>query len=238
MIKCDDKLGVCTPANIENEDKKELKLNSATLFYIGDPMCSWCYAMSDILKEVEEYCTFLNINFKIIVAGLRGSKSEEWNSSFKSFLKNEWINISKVASKEFSFELFNLDYFDYDTTNACKAILIVKKLLKDREDNNKTTLEFFSKIQKKFYAQSLDTKELDFYKDICEDLNISFDEFSKLFLDNKIEQELKDEFRFSRTFSSSMPSLILVKDGKKIDISIGYSSFSKVASRIDFAIKG
>lgn len=48
MIVCDEKLGVCSVKEVDLKD--ELELEQPTLFYIGDPMCSWCYGMSDILK--------------------------------------------------------------------------------------------------------------------------------------------------------------------------------------------
>jgi len=231
-MKCNDKLGLCTFTNEKQQEENKQELENTTLFYIGDPMCSWCYAMSDILKKVQEYCSLNNISFEPILGGLRTSKVENWDDDFKNFLQNEWLHISKVAAKKFSFELFKLNYFEYITTNACKAVFIIKKLSKNK-NNNRTTMEFFSKIQKKFYAQSLDPKELAFYRDICEDLGFSFSEFSKLFIDKEIQEELKKELNYSRTFSSSMPSLVLIKGDKKTDISIGYSSLDEVISRID-----
>ena len=71
MIVCDEKLGVCSVVEVDLKD--ELELEQPTLFYIGDPMCSWCYGMSDILKDTQEYCAKNGIKFQTIVAGLRAS---------------------------------------------------------------------------------------------------------------------------------------------------------------------
>ncbi len=237
MIKCDDKLGVCTSDELEIINKKELDFKNPTLFYIGDPMCSWCFGMSDILKQTQEYCTTNSIKFEIVLAGLRAGGGDYWDIEFKTFLKNEWSKISKVTSKKFSFDLFELDYFNYDTRPACKAVFIAKRLLKDKNDNNKLALEFFSQVQENFYAKSKDPKELEFYKDICEKLNLSFDEFSKLFNSDDISKKLEEEFNYSKSFSRSMPSLVLINQNKKIDISIGYSLFEELVLRINQSIK-
>jgi putative protein-disulfide isomerase len=199
MIVCDEKLGVCSVKEVDLKD--ELELEQPTLFYIGDPMCSWCYGMSDILKDTQEYCAKNGIKFQTIVAGLRASGQVLWDKRFKGFLKEEWTNISNRTGKKFSFEILDLLNFDYDTTPACKAVLISKIL---SFNNSKIVLEFFSKIQEKFYANSQDTKKLEFYKLICEDLNLDFEEFSKLFEDKSLDKKLQNEFIFGRNLSISV----------------------------------
>ena len=232
MIVCDEKLGVCSVKEVDLKD--ELELEQPTLFYIGDPMCSWCYGMSDILKDTQEYCAKNGIKFQTIVAGLRASGQVLWDKRFKGFLKEEWTNISNRTGKKFSFEILDLLNFDYDTTPACKAVLISKIL---SFNNSKIVLEFFSKIQEKFYANSQDTKKLEFYKLICEDLNLDFEEFSKLFEDKSLDKKLQTEFIFGRNLSSSFPSLILVNKKQQVNISIGYSSLEEVISRINKNLK-
>jgi len=232
MIVCDEKLGVCSVKEVDLKD--ELELEQPTLFYIGDPMCSWCYGMSDILKDTQEYCAKNGIKFQTIVAGLRASGQVLWDKRFKGFLKEEWTNISNRTGKKFSFEILDLLNFDYDTTPACKAVLIAKIL---SFNNSKIVLEFFSKIQEKFYANSQDTKKLEFYKEICEDLSLDFEEFSKLFKDKSLDKKLHNEFIFGRNLSSSFPSLILVNKKQKVNISIGYSSLEEVISRINKNLK-
>ena len=232
MIVCDEKLGVCSVVEVDLKD--ELELEQPTLFYIGDPMCSWCYGMSDILKDTQEYCAKNGIKFQTIVAGLRASGQVLWDKRFKGFLKEEWTNISNRTGKKFSFEILDLLNFDYDTTPACKAVLIAKIL---SFNNSKIVLEFFSKIQEKFYANSQDTKKLEFYKEICEDLSLDFEEFSKLFKDKSLDKKLQNEFIIGRNLSSSFPSLILVNKKQKVNISIGYSSLEDVISRINKNLK-
>ncbi|QBF15316.1 DsbA family protein [Aliarcobacter thereius] len=230
MMNCDDKLGVCSINSDKNSNIKFELDKKDTLYYIGDPMCSWCYGMSDILKNIEKYCKTNDIKFQILVAGLRAGGGDVWNDNFKSFLKNEWSKISELTKKEFSFSILDLDFFNYDTRPACKAVYIVKLLIKD---NSTKILEFFSAIQNKFYAKSEDPKELKFYEEICKENEIDFDEFTNLFNDKKIEDDLEKEFLFSRTFSSSMPSLVFIKEEKKTNISIGYSKYEDVVSKLE-----
>ena len=119
MIVCDEKLGVCSVVEVDLKD--ELELEQPTLFYIGDPMCSWCYGMSDILKDTQEYCAKNGIKFQTIVAGLRASGQVLWDKRFKGFLKHEWTNISNKTGKKFSFEILD-SYFFFSLCSIFKGI--------------------------------------------------------------------------------------------------------------------
>ena len=64
-----------------------------TLFYIGDPMCSWCYGFS---PEVSKIKTALdkNTEFKIIVGGLRPN-GQETMTDLGDFLKHHWEEVAQ-----------------------------------------------------------------------------------------------------------------------------------------------
>lgn len=66
-----------------------LKINQAALFYVGDPMCSLCLGMSDVLKKIQNFCTKESIKFNVILGGLRIGGGDPWNDQFKGFLRNE-----------------------------------------------------------------------------------------------------------------------------------------------------
>ncbi len=45
--------------------------------------------MSKELKKIQDYCTKESIRFNLVLGGLRIGGGDEWNNSFKSFLRNE-----------------------------------------------------------------------------------------------------------------------------------------------------
>ena len=235
MLSCND--GVCGIEKPTNKEELELK-NDLILYYIGDPMCSWCWGFSNILKDVQEFCTKNGINFNLLLGGLRVGGGDVWSEEFKNFLRTEWGNIGKITGQKFVFDLFDKESFNYDTEPSCRAIFVARILLNSYNDNNKKVLEFFSAVQSKFYTKAEDTTQIDFYKSICEDFGIIFEEFKVLFNSNSIKKDLLNEFNKARALvSSGMPSLVLVKDGKKFDIGSGFRPYESVIKNIEKVIK-
>ncbi len=104
-----------------------------------------------------------------------------------------------------------------------------KKILKDREDNSLRVLEFFSKIQEKFYTKGLDSTKIEFYYDICKEFDIDIKEFEKLFNSKEMAKELENDFSLAGKLGvRGMPSLVYVKDNKVINKTSGYSTYEDI----------
>ncbi|MCW8895234.1 MAG: DsbA family protein [Sulfurimonas sp.] len=228
MQTCDSQSGLCT---ISSSDAKEgsLKLDRAELFYVGDPMCSWCWGMSKELKQIQELCTKKSIKFSVVLGGLRIGGGDEWNEQFKSFLKNEWQNIHQRTNQKFVYTLLELKEFNYDTEPACLGVYIAKKILQSKDDNSATVLAFFSKIQEKFYAKGLNPTKLEFYHDICKEFGISIDEFENYFHSKEMREELRGDFELAGKLGArGMPSLIYVKESSIAGSSSGYATYEDI----------
>ncbi|MCK9454683.1 MAG: DsbA family protein [Sulfurimonas sp.] len=228
MQTCDSETGLCT---ISSSDTKEgaLNVNQAELFYVGDPMCSWCWGMSEELRKIQEFCTKEGIKFSVILGGLRIGGGDAWNEHFRGFLRNEWQNIHKKTGQKFVYSILELKEFNYDTLPACLSVYIVKKILKDKDDNSSTVLGFFSKIQERFYAKGLDPTRLEFYHDICREFNIDIDEFEKHFNSKEMRKELESDFALAGKLGArGMPSLIYVKENRVINSSYGYKTYEDI----------
>lgn len=115
---------------------------------------------------------------------------------------------------------------------VCKAVYIAKELIKIK-NNNKQLLKFFSAIQKKFYALGENPTNLSFYESICEEFDLCFKEFSKLFLETNLDEKLFIEFNEARNLGlGGMPSLILSKNSQTHTICRGYNSFEYIEKKI------
>ena len=233
MLDCNNEEGVCIIDKVNLSNKIKTISDELTVMYIGDPMCSRCWGISPILKKVQNFCTDHKIKFNLMLGGLRIGGGDLWNDEFKNFLKNEWMRINERTGQKFVFNLLEKEDFNYDTEPACRAVFISKILLNSQNDNNKTSLEFFSAIQKKFYACGEDSTEINFYKSICEEFNISFETFSFYFNSNEIKNDLIQEICDSKQLMvRGMPSLMLFKNGLKLDISSGYKSYESIITNI------
>ena len=207
------------------------QVDKPKLIYVGDPMCSWCYGISEELsKTVDHYGDQMEL--EIIMGGLRAGGGEEWNSSFKEFLRHHWEEVGMKSGQPFKFDLLDRSEFDYDTEPACRAVVAVGEI-----DKTKMLL-FFKAVQKGFYVDNNDPKEVEFYRPICMSMDIDFEIFSLKFESEEMKLETIKHFQRSTELGArSFPTLFIEYKGERQAVAIGYSTFEKMKGRIDAIIQ-
>ncbi len=196
------------------------------IIYVGDPMCSWCYGVSEELQVLKE--SNPQLPFEIIVGGLRDGGGEEWNQAFKQFLHEHWEEIGHQTGMKFSYDLLEKDEFDYNTEPACRAVVVAMDL------DKRLAFSFFKRTQKKFYFDNEDPKDVDFYKSICEGLGMSFITFSNKFNSEESKRKTKTEFLKAQQLGiSSFPTVLLRKNGEYYLIAAGFTRSDDMQRTLD-----
>lgn len=207
-----------------------VEVEKPKLIYVGDPMCSWCYGISEELSQtIEHYGD--RVELELVMGGLRAGGGEEWNASFKQFLKAHWEDVGMKSGQPFSFALLDKAEFDYDTEPACRSVVAVGEIDKSK------MLPFFKAVQKGFYYESKDPKKVEFYRSICEGMGIDFALFSAKFESAAMKANTTKHFQRSGDLGArSFPTLLLEYNGEMHKIAIGYSTYEKMKTRIDAII--
>ncbi|MEL6721304.1 MAG: DsbA family protein [Bacteroidota bacterium] len=227
---CDPVTGFCTPAALTSliENTLDTNQNPLEIVYIGDPMCSWCWGIAEELKALREHYVAEGNTFKIVVGGLRPGGGDQWNDQFKNFLKHHWKEVNQRSGQPFGNKLFDLEQFNYDTEPACRAVVAARPFVGEKE------LAFFEAVQRRFYVENEDPKEVDFYKPICEKFDIDFDAFSKAFLDQASIKATQDEFVLNRSWGvRGYPSVVVKTKDQMHLIANGYSTFEQMRGRVE-----
>lgn len=224
---CDPETGLCKPANIATELSEVDYRDDVEIIYVGDPMCSWCWGISPALNRLKVAAQGKQIPYRIVVGGLRPGGGDPWNEQFKNFLSHHWEEVGKRSGQPFAKDLFELDYFNYDTEPACRAVVAARKLAADKE------ARFFELTQHYFYVQNKDPKVVGFYAPICEELGIDFAEFSKLFEQEEVKQLTQQDFALSRQWGvTGYPTVILRKGNQLIVIAKGFAIFDEMWNQV------
>lgn len=235
MNHCDLETGVCSVAtdHLANTNEIETKQVEGSIYYIGDPMCSWCWGISPAIEELEGYAKQHHIDFDIVVGGLRAGGGDAWDERFKTFLRREWQHIASVTGQPFGYSLLDKPQFDYDTEPACRAITVIKHMVHHQLLPDSTVRKAFALIQRKFYLQGDDPKLEAFYESICLSLDIDYPTFLDYFTDEQFKTKVIEEFRFCRQIGvSSFPTVCAVRNNQLTVIAQGYSSFELMKKKV------
>ena len=225
---CDPKTGLCYPVDTSGQPLSQpiAKEDGKEIIYVGDPMCSWCWGISNHLTQLKNH--FASFHFSVVVGGLRPGGGDPWNEEMKDFLKHHWAEVNKRSGQPFGEKLFQLDDFNYDTEPACRAVVAARQWM------NTYTLTFFEAVSRKFYVENEDPKEVSFYRSICEQLAIPYDDFVTAFESEEVKQKTVAEFQLNRRWGvRGYPSILFRVDQQLYQVSYGYSDFEKLQSMIN-----
>lgn len=164
----------------------------------------------------------------MILGGLRPGGGEAWDQRMKDFLKHHWEEVTKRSGQPFGYALFDREEFSYDTEPPCRAVVAAKKWLGD------DVLTFFEAVSRKFYVDSEDPGQVEFYKSICEQFNIPFDEFVTVFESEEVKYQTHQDFQLNRQWGVTGYPTVLFKTREELyQINYGYSEFSQMKEIIE-----
>ncbi|MDY6949587.1 MAG: DsbA family protein [Pseudomonadota bacterium] len=230
---CDPSTGVCEIAPAPGESTRQVNPQEIAVIYVGDPMCSWCWGVSPAVVEIERFCADRQVGFSLRVGGLRPGGGDPWNASFRSFLRHEWQVIQQRTGQPFGFQLLDRATYDYDTEPACCAVVAVRTMTQERRNANATLVSFFAAVQKKFYTQGQDPCDIQFYRELCEQHEIDFDQFQATARSRATLQATHQDYAQVRQWGvRGFPTFLLQAHGRISAIQSGYTTAQQLKDAV------
>lgn len=228
---CDPVTGECIPAELPPFETQQVVDKDYEIIYVGDPMCSWCWGISNHLQELK--ASYPQYKFSVILGGLRPGGGEAWDERMKDFLRHHWEEVKKRSGQPFGHALFDREEFNYDTEPPCRAVVAAKKWL------GEDVLTFFEAVSRKFYVDSEDPGQVEFYRSICEQFGIPFDEFVSAFESEEVKYQTHQDFQLNRQWGVRGYPTVLFKTKEELyQINYGYSEFLEMKEVIEKIKKG
>lgn len=201
------------------------------LYYIHDPMCSWCYAFDIVLKKLE--CDLPDsIYLKKLVGGLAPDTTEPMPASLSKTIQKTWQQIEKtVPHIQFNYEFWNKNQPVRSTYPACRAVLAAKKQSPAFEN------KMIRQIQWAYYKNA-ENPSLDITLIHCaQKIGLEIELFKKNYCSQDLDRELRREIQFSRLLGvSSYPSLCLEINKQVVPIKIDYNNAENMLKQISQAV--
>jgi putative protein-disulfide isomerase len=188
-----------------------------TLYYIHDPMCSWCYAFDSSLTALQkELPDFIRI--KKIVGGLAPDTTNPMPVELQQKIQQTWRRIEQtVPNMQFNYDFWIINTPVRSTYPACRAVLAARQQGDDVED------KMIGAIQTAYYQKaknpSLESTLLECALEVGLDVNRFADDLTS----NEIEEELQNEIRIARKLDViSYPFLLLEHNGRLFPVTVDY----------------
>ncbi len=195
---------------------------SATLFYIHDPMCSWCWGFRPVWQSIREALPE-SVELKTILGGLAPDSDVPMPEATKQFVKQNWQNIeSVIPGTQFNYDFWSDCKPRRSTYPSCRAVIAACEL--------DPALEFgmIEAIQKAYYLQAKNPSDASTLIALAEDIGLDKTQFEKVFKSAEVQQLLEQNLHAYQELAmnvgvSGFPSLAIKTDKRFVGIPIDYN---------------
>ena len=179
-----------------------------TLFYILDPMCSWCWGFRPVFDALLNQLPD-QINVHYVMGGLAADSDQAMPEETRSYIQQQWRRVSKKTGAEFNWDFWNNCQPRRSTYPACRAVIAAGQ----QGENN--VPEMIHAIQKAYYLEARNPSDLNTLTALSNEISLDVDKFKQDISSPEIEQMLQMDFKTRRRLGvNSFPTVLLeTKDG-------------------------
>lgn len=204
----------------------------AILYYVHDPMCSWCWGFSQALSELLEGLP-KEIEVRRILGGLAADSDIPMPANMQGSLKGNWSRIEEsISGVKFNFDFWSQNTPKRSTYPACRAVIAA------REQGKRFDKMMTAAIQRAYYKQARNPSENLVLLQLAEELDLEMIRFSADLNSNETEKKLQQEISLSQElYIESYPSLAIKLGSALHNIDINYNSSHSMHEEILLLIK-
>jgi len=206
-------------------------MSKAILYYVHDPMCSWCWGFSKTLTALLENLP-IEVETKRLLGGLAADSDVAMSSNMKEKIKGNWSRIEDTISGV----KFNYDFWEKNTPRrstypACRAVIAA------RQQGEQYDVSMTREIQKAYYQEARNPSDNSTLIELANNLGLSIDTFKIDLVSEETQKQLIEEITMARElYAESYPNLVLKVGNKTQLISINYNDSKVMLDKIEKAL--
>ena len=201
------------------------------LYYVHDPMCSWCWGFRRTWEKVQSQLPeTLEVNY--LVGGLAPDSDQIMPQDLQNKLPQIWQTIqAKIPGTEFNYDFWTKCQPRRSTYPACRAVLTAKSLDASKEE------AMIVGIQQAYYLKAQNPSDLDTLEDVAESIGLNKADFTKTISSQAIQNQLvHDIHKGQRIGANGFPSLVMqLGEGSNTQfqyIPIDYNNASSIVENV------
>lgn len=203
----------------------------AILYYVHDPMCSWCWGFSKTLTKLLESLP-REIEVQRLLGGLAPDSDLPMSNSMQQQIKSNWSRIEDtIPGVKFNFDFWEKTIPRRSTYPAGRAVIAA------RQQGEQYDVLMTQEIQKAYYQEARNPSDNSTLIELANNLGLSIDTFKKDLVSEETQKKLIEEITLARElYAESYPNLVLKVGNKIQSISINYNDSKVMLDKIEKAL--
>ena len=202
---------------------------NCTLFYVHDPMCSWCWGYH---RTWEQLRTALPDSVAVVnvVGGLAPDTDEPMPREQQKTIAGYWAEVAEQTGAEFNLDFWKNCHPRRSTYPACRAVLAADKQCAEQA--------MIDAIQHAFYLRAMNPSDNSTLITLAAELGLDEARFSEDLTSQEIQAALEQNFALRRKIGVySFPSLVLAQGEVLLPIEVDYQSYQTSLDAITVALE-
>ena len=192
-----------------------------TLYYVADPMCSWCWGFTPTIAalQADDRCAL-----RYVMGGLARDSDEPMPAAVRAYVQDAWREVAQRTGASFNWDFWSQCQPRRATYPACRAVLAAADL----------GPQMFHRIQRAYYLEARNPSDTAVLAELAADLGLNSARFAAALASPEIEAALQDQFHLRRRLqATAFPSLVLELRSSYRWISRGWEEHEAVLTRLE-----
>lgn len=181
-----------------------------TLYYVHDPMCSWCWAFVPTWEQIQRELPS-DIEVVYLLGGLAPDSDLPMPEQMKLTIAGYWQTIQdRVPGTQFNYDFWTQCQPRRSTYPSCRAVLAAKAQAKDSDEAKVLEQAMIKAIQEGYYLNARNPSDFATLIAFAKEIGLDAKRFELELNSESTIEKLNAEIQLSRSIGAQgFPSLIL-----------------------------
>lgn len=212
-------------------------LMTTKLYYVHDPMCSWCWGFHpqwQALKAALLHQYQDSILIENVVGGLAKDTDEPMPESMQQAIQGYWRDVQSQLQTEFNFDFWTQNTPRRSTFNACRATLAITRQCHDADRKKTAQDSMIDAIQRAYYLRAMNPSDVEVLSLLAQELGFNRMQFESDMVSASVAEEFDHQLKLARSLPiDGFPSLVLEVQQQFYKIPRDYHDHRTMLAAID-----
>ena len=204
------------------------KYPASVLYYVHDPMCSWCWGFAPVLAQLLQSLP-AEIQVTRLLGGLAVDSDQPMPVELQQNIAATWQRIQQsIPETQFNFDFWTRCAPRRSTWPACRAVIAA------RQQGDEFDARMTRAIQLAYYTQARNPSDEHTLLELADELGLDNNAFAAALAGETVQQQLLAEIKRTRQLhATSFPSLVLDAAGSVWPIAVDYNDSAPMLEMIN-----
>lgn len=195
----------------------------AALYYVTDPMCSWCWGFAPVIQEIERRAPV-----RYVMGGLAPDSDEPMPEAVRTYVQEAWDAVERATGAHFNREFWARCTPRRSTHPACRAVLVAESQAPGAGPR------MFRHIQRAYYLEARNPSDVSTLVELAAEQGLDAARFAAdLDLPATRARLAEDLALRDRLGAHSFPSLVRESGGETRVLMRGWTPAAEVLARLE-----